>query len=136
MAATRPDASQADQQSAAATPREPSSAPTRPAERCADASESTNSADTDFPLLYRPTVHGDTDIDIIWHNLYADSDFSVFRKRSEGPIERILTDFAGVVQAGVFEEVVSLSASKYMFTVTVVCSKQWDEVSKFVMSVL
>ncbi|KAF5016233.1 hypothetical protein F66182_12153, partial [Fusarium sp. NRRL 66182] len=60
--------------------------------------------DTDHPLQ-RSTVHDDTDIDIIWHNLHADSDFTIFRKKSDGPMERILVDFARVVDAGVFEEV-------------------------------
>lgn len=45
-------------------------------------------------------------------------------------------DFARVVDAGVFEEVVSVNASKYMFCVTVICSKGWDEVSEFVLGVL
>ena len=91
--------------------------------------------DTDKPLQ-RSTVHDDTDIDIIWHNLHADSDFTVFRKKSDGPMERILVDFARVVDAGVFEEVVSVSASKYLFSVTVVCSQGWDEVSGFVGGIL
>jgi hypothetical protein len=91
--------------------------------------------DTDQPLQ-RSTVHDDTDIDIIWHNLHAESDFTVFRKKSDGPIERILVEFAHVVDAGVFEEVVSVNASKYLFSVTVVCSKGWDEVSGFVGRIL
>ncbi|EEA25509.1 hypothetical protein PMAA_066150 [Talaromyces marneffei ATCC 18224] len=45
-------------------------------------------------------------------------------------------DFARVVDAGVLEEVVSVNASKYLFSVTVVCSKGWDEVSGFVGGVL
>lgn len=51
-------------------------------------------------------------------------------------MERILVDFARVVDAGVFEEVVSVNASKYLFSVTVVCSKGWDEVSGFVGGIL
>jgi hypothetical protein len=91
--------------------------------------------DTHQPFQ-RSTVHDDTDIDIIWHNLHADSDFTVFRKKSDGPMERILVDFARVVDAGVFEEVVSINTSKYLFSVTVVCSKGWDEVSGFVGGIL
>lgn len=51
-------------------------------------------------------------------------------------MERILVDFARVVDAGVFEEVVSVNASKYLFSVTVICSKGWDEVSGFVGGIL
>lgn len=86
--------------------------------------------------LQRSIAHDDTDIDIVWNNLHAESDFTVFRKKSDGPMERILMDFARVVDAGVFEEVVSVNASKYMFCVTVICSKGWDEVSEFVLGVL
>lgn len=160
MVETKDDASLAVQQTAAATPSAPSSAVTSSAEKCVDVNgmlfplfkylsptvyanialvqkEHNPPApyDTDQPLQ-RSTVHDDTDIDIIWHNLHADSDFTAFRKKSDGPMERILVDFARVVEAGVFEEVVSVTASKYMFNVTVVCSKGWDEVSGFIGAIL
>ncbi|KUL82753.1 hypothetical protein ZTR_10903 [Talaromyces verruculosus] len=133
MAEIKDDAKQVDQHTAAATPSAPSSAVISCAERCVDVNEQAH--DTDNPLQCS-TVLDDTDIDIIWHNLHADSDFTVFRKKSDGPMERILVDFARVVDAGVFEEVVSVNASKYLFSVTVVCSKGWDEVSGFVGGIL
>lgn len=160
MAETKDDASLAVQQNAAAIPSAPSSVVTSSVEKCVDVNgmllsllchltstiyANRNSIqkepktpvthDTDHPLQ-RSTVHDDTDIDIIWHNLHADSDFTIFRKKSDGPMERILVDFARVVDAGVFEEVVSVAASKYLLIVTVVCSKGWDEVSEFVGAVL
>ncbi|RAO66242.1 uncharacterized protein BHQ10_002254 [Talaromyces amestolkiae] len=142
MVETKDDASLAVQQTAAATPSAPSSAVTSSAEKCVDVNALVQKEhnppapyDTDQPLQ-RSTVHDDTDIDIIWHNLHADSDFTAFRKKSDGPMERILVDFARVVEAGVFEEVVSVTASKYMFNVTVVCSKGWDEVSGFIGAIL
>ncbi|PCG96825.1 Hypothetical protein PENO1_066490 [Penicillium occitanis (nom. inval.)] len=133
MAEIKDDAKLVNQHTAAATPSAPSTAVTSSAEKCVDVNEQAN--DTHQPFQ-RSTVHDDTDIDIIWHNLHADSDFTVFRKKSDGPMERILVDFARVVDAGVFEEVVSINASKYLFSVTVVCSKGWDEVSGFVGGIL
>jgi hypothetical protein len=86
---------------------------------------------------YRPSPHEDFDITIIWHNLYANSDFICFRKESRGPIERILVDFAKVLETGVFENVVSVNASKHLFAVTVVCMKNKNEgVMDSVLSVL
>jgi hypothetical protein len=73
------------------------------------------------------TPHEDFDVTIIWHNLYAPSNFTTFRKESRGPIERILVDFAKVLESGIFEEVYSVSASKHLFCVTVVCTKNKDE---------
>jgi hypothetical protein len=71
--------------------------------------------------------HDDFDISIIWQNIYAESDFVCFRKESQGPIERILIDFAKVLESGVFEEVVCVNASKHLFCVTVACTKNKDE---------
>jgi hypothetical protein len=73
------------------------------------------------------TPHDEWDVTIIWHNMYAPSDFITFRKQSRGPIERILVDFAKVLESGIFEEVYSVSASKHMFCATVVCMKNKDE---------
>jgi hypothetical protein len=72
--------------------------------------------------------HDDFDITIIWHNLYAgpDSDFFAFRRESRGPIERILVGFAKALETGLFE-VVSASASKNLFCVTVICEKNKDD---------
>jgi hypothetical protein len=71
--------------------------------------------------------HEDFDVTIIWHNVYAESDFLCFRKESRGPIERILVGFGKVLESGVFEQVVSVNASKHLFCVTVVCTKNKDE---------
>jgi len=72
--------------------------------------------------------HDDFDITIIWHNLYLgpDSDFIAFRRESQGPIERILVNFAKALETGLFQ-VVSLNASKNLFCVTVICEKNKHE---------
>lgn len=70
--------------------------------------------------------HEDYDISIIWTNLDARSDFSIFRKESRGPIERILADFARVLESGLFK-VYSVNASKNLFCVVVACEKNSDE---------
>ncbi|KAF1843710.1 uncharacterized protein K460DRAFT_433418 [Cucurbitaria berberidis CBS 394.84] len=72
-------------------------------------------------------AHDDFDVTIIWNNIHSESDFLCFRKESCGPIERILGDFARVLESGVFEEVVSLNASKHLLCVVVICSKNQDE---------
>jgi hypothetical protein len=74
---------------------------------------------------YKP--HDDFHISIIWHNVYAHSDFVCVRKESRGPIERILVDFAKALECGVFEEVLSVNASKHLFCVTVACTKNFDD---------
>lgn len=71
--------------------------------------------------------HNDFDITIIWHNVDARSNFTCFRKESRGPIERILIDFARVLETGVLEEVISVNASKYLFCVTIACPKNKNE---------
>jgi hypothetical protein len=72
--------------------------------------------------------HDDFDVTIIWHNLYRgpDSNFTIFRRESRGPIERILVDFAKALETELFE-VVSVNASKNLFCVTVVCEKMKDD---------
>ncbi|KAI4949130.1 hypothetical protein J4E91_005594 [Alternaria rosae] len=82
------------------------------------------------------TPHEDFDISIIWHNLDSRSDFITVRKESRGPIERILVDFARVLESGMFE-LVSVNASKHLFCVVVACEKNRDEgVMDLVSSVL
>jgi hypothetical protein len=75
----------------------------------------------------KSSEHEDFDIDITWHNLYGPSTFQCFRKVSQGPIERILVDFAKVVESGIFEKVMSVNASKHAFYVTVVCTRDQDQ---------
>jgi hypothetical protein len=72
--------------------------------------------------------HDDFDVTIIWHNLYRgpDSNFVCFRRESQGPIERIMVDFAKALETGLFK-VVSVNASSNLFCVTVICEKNKDE---------
>lgn len=71
--------------------------------------------------------HDDFEITIIWHNIDARSSFTCFRKESRGPIERILIDFARVLETGVLEQVISVNGSKHMFCVAIAYSKNKDE---------
>jgi hypothetical protein len=77
------------------------------------------------------------ELDVIWHNIYRgeESDFVTFRRRTHGPIERLLVRFARVVESGILEQVVSVNASKYMFCITVVCRRSRQEVMELLMSV-
>lgn len=81
--------------------------------------------------------HAEFAVSITWHNVAAERDFLCFRKESRGPIERILVDFARLLGLGVFENVLSINASKHLFYVTVACTKNKDEgVMDAVLSVL
>jgi len=66
----------------------------------------------------RYTAHDNPDVTIIWHNIDVRSNFTMFRKESRGPIERILIDFATVLESGVIDQVISVNASKHLFCVT------------------
>ncbi|GAB1211162.1 hypothetical protein ATERTT37_000274 [Aspergillus terreus] len=128
-AAARDAATPAAQHTARAAHEEASAAATVGAEECAAAHElGREEMDATPPPS---TIHDDTDIDIIWHNLYCKSEFTIMRGWSCGPVERILVDFGKVVEAGVFDEVVSVCASKYMFTVTVATHKSCQELDKY-----
>ncbi|KAL5365336.1 hypothetical protein BJX96DRAFT_179748 [Aspergillus floccosus] len=128
-AGARDAATPVGQQVAHAAHEEDSAAVTAGAEGCADARESGREEMDATPPP--STLHEDTDIDVVWHNLYYNSDFSIMRGWSCGPVERILVDFGKVVEAGVFDEVVSVCASKYMFTVTVATHKSCKELDKY-----
>jgi hypothetical protein len=52
------------------------------------------------------------------------------RFTSTGPVEQLLVTLGKIIESGLFEEVSSVSASKYSIYITVVCSKSWDEVKK------
>jgi len=65
----------------------------------------------------------------------ADSDFICFSKGSRGPIERILVGFGKMLESGVFEQAVSVNASKHLFCVTVVCTKNKNEGARMPSSV-
>jgi len=90
----------------------------------------TPNAPTAPPRLESPppdtTPHEDFDVDIIWHNMDIRSDFRSMRKVSQGPIGRILVDFAKVLESEMFE-VISVNASKHMFCAVVACQKNRDE---------
>ncbi|KAH7071600.1 hypothetical protein FB567DRAFT_455249, partial [Paraphoma chrysanthemicola] len=77
------------------------------------------------PILFQP--HSTHDITILWTNIDARSNFLTFRKESRGPIERILQDFASVLQSGVIDEVVSVNASRNMFCVVVACRRDRED---------
>ena len=77
---------------------------------------------TTFP--YPPELE-DLTLDIIWQNVYCDenTDFVSTRRRTKGPVERVLVQFAKLVEQGIFEQVISMNASQHMFCVTVACTK-------------
>lgn len=82
-----------------------------------DASPSTNE-----------TING---VDIIWHNMYAPSTFSTWRKTSSRSIAELLVDFAKLVDDGVVS-VISLNVSKASFVAVVGCERDWDEVKDLI----
>lgn len=51
----------------------------------------------------------------------------MFRKESRGPIERILVDFARVLENGAVDQIVSVSASKHLFCVTLATEKNKED---------
>jgi hypothetical protein len=73
----------------------------------------------------RPILHNN--ISIIWHNVDSRSNFTCFRKESCGPIERILVDFARALETGVFEQVLSVNASQWLFCVTVAARRNRED---------
>jgi hypothetical protein len=69
------------------------------------------------------------EVDIIWHNMYCESDFKTWRRSSAaGPIERILANFGRVLETGVIDQVISVSASKHSFVAVVAITKNMDEI--------
>ena len=89
--------------------------------------QSRSSALKSTPQNAEFTPHEDFDVAVIWHNMYAQSNFTTFSKESQGPIERILVGFDKVLESGIFEQVLSVSASEHMFCVTVVCLKNKED---------
>lgn len=75
----------------------------------------------------RYTEHEDFDVTIIWQNIDVRSNFTMFRKESQGPIERILVDFAKVLESGVIDQVISVNASKHLFCVTLASEKNKED---------
>ncbi|KAH0377299.1 hypothetical protein KCU92_g9304, partial [Aureobasidium melanogenum] len=66
------------------------------------------------------------DIDIIWHNMLATSDFTTWRKTSRRSIPELLVDFTALVQQG-YLEVINLSVGKSSFVAIVGCEKNWAD---------
>ena len=60
-------------------------------------------------------------VDVIYHNMHAGSDFKTIRGGSEGPVEDILLEVARHVKEGCYK-IVSISSSKHSFVV--VCSTE------------
>jgi hypothetical protein len=87
----------------------------------------THCANPRYTAVLFPKPHDDFDITIIWHNMDSRSNFICFRKESRGPIERILASFGKVMELGVFDEVMSVNASKHLFCVTVCCEKNKED---------
>ncbi|KAH0363687.1 hypothetical protein KCU65_g7222, partial [Aureobasidium melanogenum] len=69
------------------------------------------------------------EIDTIWHNMYAPSTFTTWRKQSTRSIEQLLVDFTTLVDKGVFK-VVSLSVGKASFVAVVACERDWEEIEE------
>jgi hypothetical protein len=81
--------------------------------------------------------HGNFDVTIIWQNIDIRSNFIMYRKESRGPIERILVDFATVLDSGVIDQIVSVNASKHLFCVTLATEKnKEDGVMDHIMAIL
>ena len=70
------------------------------------------------------------DLDIIWHNMDAQSDFKLRRQQDVGPIEKILVQFGKVVASGIFDQVISVNASKYCFHVVFASDASSEEIKK------
>jgi hypothetical protein len=66
-------------------------------------------------------------VTIIWQNIDSRSNFIMFRKESRGPIERILVDFATVLESGVIDQIISVNASKHLFCVTLATEKNKED---------
>jgi len=77
-----------------------------------------------------PPIHTLTpNIDIIYHNMHAASDFRTIRAAGEGTVEEELVKAASYIMSGCFK-VVSISASKNSFVLvcsTALSSKELNE---------
>lgn len=70
------------------------------------------------------------DIDIVWHNMLATSDFTTWRKTSRRSIPKLLVDFTALVQQG-YLEVINLSVGKSSLVAIVGCEKNWADTSSY-----
>jgi hypothetical protein len=72
-------------------------------------------------------AHGDFKVIIIWHNIDSRSNFTMFRKELRAPIERILVNFAKVLESRVINQIISVNASKHLFCVTMATEKDKED---------
>lgn len=82
-----------------------------------------------FSVPHQESVESGTDghdVDIIWHNMLASSDFTTWRKTSRRSIHELLADFTALVQQG-YLEVINLSVSKSTFVAIIGCDKNWAD---------
>ncbi|KAH7077861.1 hypothetical protein BKA63DRAFT_273286 [Paraphoma chrysanthemicola] len=114
------------QPAAATTTSVPYPAKMKNAEPTADASPFLAQA-TVIQTAAKDTAHEDFDVTIIWQNIDSRSNFMMFRKESRGPIERILVDFATVLESGVIDQIISVNASKHLFCVTLATEKNKED---------
>ena len=70
------------------------------------------------------------EVDIIYFNIRADSDFRSLRAGSNGPIEDVLVGLARNIEKGCFERVLSVSASKHSLVVVVSTKLSHDELKE------
>jgi hypothetical protein len=75
----------------------------------------------------RYATHEDFDITIISHNTDSRSDFMVFRNKLKGSTERILVDFATVLESRVIDQVVNVNASMYLFYFTLATEENKED---------
>ncbi|THX29127.1 hypothetical protein D6D12_04404 [Aureobasidium pullulans] len=78
-----------------------------------------------------PSTNETIEVDIIWHNMYAPSTFSTWRKTSSRSIAELLFDFAKLVDDGIVS-VISLNVSKASFVAVLGCERDWDEVKDLI----
>ena len=70
------------------------------------------------------------EVDIIYFNTWADSNFQTLRTGSKGPVEDALVVLTRNIEKGCFKRVVSVSASKHSLVVVVSTKLSHDELMK------
>ncbi|KAH8175968.1 hypothetical protein LIA77_04386 [Sarocladium implicatum] len=66
-------------------------------------------------------------IDCIFHNMYAHSNFTTFRKwYDDCDADALLLLIANHVRQSLYS-IIALNATKHMFVVTVACEKNWED---------
>ena len=76
-----------------------------------------------------PAAEGlDLRVDVIWMNLYDETDWTILRFKSSDPIEKLVVKLGKVIEKDYFEFLFGISASKHALHVTVGCTKGMDEI--------